>query len=407
MPPPLFYLTYAEQPSGVYSGQVNDVVRFLKQSTGTRIRLVAFISMRNFSHNRRQLKAELPDSIVLPMLPKAGYWKFNTIILALICLICRTHGIIARNVIAANMALMLKHKGIIRKCTFDGRGAIAAEWHEYDVRVIPSWKKKVKEMEKKAVLNSDFRIAVSHRLVDYWREWYGYRGDQHVVIPCTLDSKVSKSSPDTDTAKSHQSIRAQHGFQNHDIILAYAGSTAGWQSFGLLETILEPYLLQSPSNKVLFLSQQDPNIEKLISRFSAQVSRCWVSHQTVPELLSVCDMGILIREQSITNRVAAPTKFAEYLASGLRIIISENLGDYSDFVLQENCGTVAGNGPLPTIEPVTEAERVRMKSLMNRYFTKEAHEEAYRALISSMSGDGNMKPVSIWKDPATKKQHQL
>lgn len=407
MPPPLFYLTYAEQPSGVYSGQVNDVVRYLKESIGARIRLVAFISIRDFQSNRRKLKTELPDSIVLPMLPKAGYWKFNTIILGLVCLIYRTHGIIARNVIAANMALKLKRQGIIRKCTFDGRGAIAAEWHEYDVKVIPSWKKQVKEMEKKAVLNSDFRIAVSHRLVDYWRKWYGYDGNQHVVIPCTLDSKMLKSIAGSDNGESRQGIRALHGFKEHDIILAYAGSTAGWQSFGLLENILEPYLLKSTSNKVLFLSQKEPNIEKLISRFSGQVSRCWVSHETVPELLSVCDMGILIREQSTTNRVAAPTKFAEYLASGLKIIISENLGDYSDFVLQENCGMVAGNELLTEIKPISETERARMRSLMNKYFTKEAHLESYRALVSSMSGDGNMTPVSVWKDPATKKQPQL
>ena len=407
MPPLLFYLTYAEQPSGVYSGQVNDVVRFIKESIGARIRLIAFISIRDFQNNRRKLKTELPDSIVLPMLPKAGYWKFNTIILALICLIFRAHGVIARNVIAANMALTLKRKGIIRKCTFDGRGAIAAEWHEYDVRVIPSWKNQVREMEKKAVLNSDFRIAVSHRLVDYWKEWYGYQGNQHVVIPCTLDSKMSKSISGADKGMSRQRIRALHGFNEYDIILAYAGSTAGWQSFGLLEKILEPYLLKSPSNKVLFLSKQEPNIDKLMSRFGGQVSRSWVAHETVTELLSVCDMGILIREKSTTNRVAAPTKFAEYLASGLKIIISENLGDYSDFVLQENCGMVAGNEPMQTIEPSNEADRLRMKSLMNKYFTKEAHLDAYRSLIASMSGVGNMTPVSVWGDPLNKKQPQL
>ena len=51
-----------------------------------------------------------------------------------------------------------------------------------------------------------------------------------------------------------------------------------------------------------------------------------------------CDYGLIIRDESITNQVSSPVKFAEYLYAGLKIIISSNIGDYSKFVLDNDCG---------------------------------------------------------------------
>jgi hypothetical protein len=93
------------------------------------------------------------------------------------------------------MALALKKTGIIRKAGFDGRGAIAAEWKEYDVQVTSSWKNQIDKLERNAVLNSDARLAVTHHLVDYWKEYYGYTDTKHVVIPCTLNSVFANSFP--------------------------------------------------------------------------------------------------------------------------------------------------------------------------------------------------------------------
>ena len=75
----MFYLTYAEPPSGVYYSQVTDVVKFLRSNCNAPLRLVAFISLHDFKGKKKLIKQQLPDAIVLPMLPKAPYWKFNNI----------------------------------------------------------------------------------------------------------------------------------------------------------------------------------------------------------------------------------------------------------------------------------------------------------------------------------------
>jgi hypothetical protein len=60
----------------------------------------------------------------------------------------------------------------------------------------------------------------------------------------------------------------------------------------------------------------------------------------VKDYLSISDYGILIREYSVTNKVASPTKFAEYLNAGLKVIISPEIGDFSAMVDKYNLGYV-------------------------------------------------------------------
>ncbi|MBU0685070.1 MAG: glycosyltransferase [Thermoplasmatota archaeon] len=76
-----------------------------------------------------------------------------------------------------------------------------------------------------------------------------------------------------------------------------------------------------------------------------------VPRHNVPEYLSACDVGILLRRASIINHVASPTKFAEYLLCGLPVVITENLGDASSLVKKDSIGIVVSethpSDPLP------------------------------------------------------------
>ncbi len=377
-----FYLTYAEPPSGVYSSQVSDVIRFVNRELNAEIRLVAFISLHEYKSKKAHILKEVPDAIVLPMLPKANFWKLNVIALWMLCMIYRPATIIARNVIAANMALRVRNISPVKRVCFDGRGAIAAEWNEYDVTVVDSWKKAIDDLEGRAVNETDFRIAVTEKLVDYWHEKYGYTEGKHVVIPCTLNSDFA---PRVIEEEAKNKARATLGADRDDVILVYSGSISGWQSFPTVYKYLSPFLKKSPKNKIVFLSKAEENIEKLTNEFPGQIIRKWVNHKEVPEVLAACDMGILIREQSITNRVAAPTKFAEYLSAGLPVIISENIGDYSAFVRLNKCGIIANGHELPQITKSPYEVRSRMIELVTNNFTKKAQMEHYKELIHNLS----------------------
>lgn len=377
----MIYLTYGEPPSGVFFSQVTDVIMYLNTKLNANIRLVSFISLHDYSKSKAAIKKHAPNAIVLPMLPKAPYWKFNTIVLWLLTLFLQPKVIIARNVIAANMALRIRGISTIKKVCFDGRGAMEAEWNEYDVKVVDSWKRAIGELENNAVNKSDFRIAVTTKLVDHWRSRYNFVGDNYVVIPCTLNSSFKAIVPSQEEIIQRKS---KLGLAANDIVLAYSGSTSGWQSFSILYQFLSKFLKESVSHKVIFLAQEEENISKLIAEFPNQVQRKWVAHQEVTEILTSSDIGILIREQSVTNKVASPTKFAEYLSAGLPVIISENLGDYSDFVVKNNCGIIFNGDAYPKIEGTSISTRARMIKLVSENWTKEANINNYKKLLSAL-----------------------
>jgi hypothetical protein len=235
----MIYLTYNDQPSGVFSSQVNDVCNYLNKTFNARIKLVAFISIRGFINNRKILKAEVPFSTILPALPTAKHWKFSSFIFLLYCFCTGEKNVISRNIIATLIALNAKKAGVVKKVCLDGRGAIAAEWKEYEVISYPEMIKAISGWEKKAVCESDSRIAVSEKLVEWWKSEYGYNGTDHVVIPCTLHSSFKLEVP---SPVDISATRKAEGFSDQDIILVYSGSVSGWQSFNKLEAILGKFL---------------------------------------------------------------------------------------------------------------------------------------------------------------------
>jgi len=376
----MIYLTYNDQPSGVFSSQVNDVCNYLNKTLNARIKLVAIISLHNFSENRNKIRKEVPGAIVLPALPKARYWQFSCLVFALVCLFTGERNIISRNVLATKIALFARKFGLAKKVCLDGRGAIAAEWNEYEVVTHDEMKRSIASWEKDAVNKADFRIAVSQELINWWKQAYGYAASNHVVIPCTLQSsfKLETASPEQIS-----SLRKAAGFSDEDIILVYSGSTSGWQSFSSLETILGNILAISKNYKLIFLSKSDESIEKMKQHFPGQVSNQWLSHDKVQALLNMCDYGVLYREQSITNKVAAPTKFAEYLSAGLPVLISEGIGDYSAFVKTHNCGFILQENTRITPLKIDAATRTKMIALVLKYYTKDANLPQYEKLIQS------------------------
>lgn len=368
------FLTFNDAPSGIYSSQVIDVVSFLRQSARIQVRLISFISLRGFFRNRKVLKEQMPDAIVLPMYPRLNNWEKNQWLLNFICFLLSVDKIVARSVLATNLALSVKRKNT--KVIYDGRGAIEAEWREYKVVSEARLLEQIHTLEARAVNESTAQLAVSNKLKEFWLSEYSYEGHTTVVIPCTINAVFEKLNF---TEQNVIDARKKLGYLPTDIVFIYSGSVSGWQSFTLLEHFAVPLLRKDANVKFLFLSGRDKNIKNIQDRFPNQVIVRKCSPQDVPEQLLAGDYGLLIREESITNKVASPVKFAEYLACGLQVIVSEHTGDYSDFVRQNRCGFL----PHQYIEQEIPDwdKKLRNRNLALRYFSKIEFLESYKVLF--------------------------
>ncbi|MFO0434645.1 MAG: hypothetical protein ACK5ZT_05305 [Sphingobacteriaceae bacterium] len=354
------------------------------------IRIVAFLSVKELikTSAKSELKKLSPRAIVLPAFPGLKNFEYTFLFLLFVCLFTGERNAICRNIFCTRVALKVKRLGLLKKVVLDGRSAMSAEIKEYDVFPVDYLRSNAVNFESDSVSNCDFRIAVSEKLVQFWRDQFNYTASDHVVIPCTLDTKHFQDFDNLRVDK-NSDIRRKLGFEVKDVVYVYSGSNAPWQSFDLIEKFISEIIVISDNAKFLFLSKKSLNIERLILKYPDRIKCVWLDHKLVPFYLSACDYGLLLRNNSVTNFVASPVKFAEYLFCGLKIIISESIGDLSDFVIQHNCGYTVSNDfyNIMNFGPVTVQQKQNSKNLAIEYFSKdsEVNKSGYRKLLNSFS----------------------
>ena len=123
-------------------------------------------------------------------------------------------------------------------------------------------------------------------------------------------------------------------------MIGFCGGVGGWQSYEMLNAFFRQQISYNPKLKLLLLCPKNSIVDSLLIDFPGSVMNNYVSHDSVKNYLLGCDYGFLIREETKTNNVASPVKFGEYLICGLKILISNNIGDYSKLVHNRNLGHV-------------------------------------------------------------------
>jgi hypothetical protein len=329
---PIYFLTFNDSPDGVYQSQVVDVVKLFRE-LGFPTKLISWVPARLFFTYRSTLKSMLPGVTVYPMFPGLKRWKLNRLYFSLVS-IPKQSIVFARGIFAMNLA----HLGLksIPRIVYDGRGAIFAEQQEYGIYNGTGLEDEIKGLEQLAVHKSHAQLAVSQMLIEYWKEKYDFVPDRCAIVPCTYGKAFGREKNEVQMAQ----LRKALDFHEDDLILVYSGSLAAWQAMDSLKHWLEKILASNPKVKLLFLSKPHALVQNLKEKFPKRVHQRFVSPEEVPGYLDVGDYGLLLREQSVTNQVASPVKFAEYLSRGMKVLISQNIGDYSKWVEEHELGMI-------------------------------------------------------------------
>lgn len=361
------YITFNDTYNGIYQSQVIDVVNHLNTYSPLKVRLIAFVPMRSLKAERIIIKLNFPDAKVYPIPGKILKWRRCR---KLLKLIKKSDAAICRGPIAFSLA-----HGLFQKCVYDARAAVKAEVEEYNVTGLPVLDKDFIEAEKFAIQKADFRIAVSHKLVEYWQNDLGIeiKPSQYVIIPCTLTSAVIANNNVEENSSSEM------------VQVIYSGGTSPWQSFDKVISLLDSAISLQVNMKVTFLTKEDKAIDQLLAKYPDRVTRKWLSHDAVNSELSKADYGILIRDSNLTNRVASPVKFAEYLNAGLKVLISEEIGDFSDFSINNEVGVIIKD-EIPTLTKTPEVEKKRIREICkdNFFKTSDNIQKQYQMLVKAL-----------------------
>ncbi len=357
------FLTFNDAPGGIFTSQVIDVCVFLKEHLNADVKLISFVSLRSYFSNRKHIRKQFANVVVLPMIPGIRNWKLNGALLRRKLKAFNPEVVIARGPFATVLAC---GNSKARIC-FDARGAYVAEFTEYDVSNGKFSPTEISVMEQKALTCSATRIAVSNALIGYWKTEFKLNAVNTEVIPCTLSHH-------------HTHAIAFGKTDKKKIRIVFSGGNGKWQSIKHMSDLLLPIFETNSNVEITLMMKSIPQDFELKRRFPDRVHQMWVDESEVASLLIRFDYGWLFREQSRTNSVASPVKFAEYLAAGLSVIISEHLGDFSEFVRENGCGIVINNKINQLPQPSIERKESNRK-LAEQYFLKDKYIQAYKNCI--------------------------
>jgi glycosyltransferase involved in cell wall biosynthesis len=235
------------------------------------------------------------------------------------------------------------------------------------------------KIEECVVKESHLIFCVSQKFKEYLEKLYRVSPNKITVIPSLVDTKFFFFSPGLREMK-----RNELGIKKR-IVLVYSGSTVKWQLPEETVAFFKGIKKMFPEAFLLFLTNNVSCARKYFDRMDRRdYLLTSAPHRDVPAYLNAADIGILLRERNLVNRVAAPIKFGEYLCCGLPIIISRGVGDTEEIIKEHEMGKLVDSDGLKMdkndlIQLMDGVERKRIAKIGKELFSVES----YKAKIVS------------------------
>lgn len=280
-----------------------------------------------------------------------------------------------------------------RKLIFESHGVVPEEmvlrgiWKTKGARY-----KVAKVLERIFVRYCDHMIVVSNRYRDLVENLY--KKDAISVAGCAVATSPAVLMDMRTSARANLGVGSE-------LVIAFSGSFfAEWgdprEYIDLFKAIkglgFHPIFLVLTQSPV-------PKVQEFLDRNSIEKKEYRVlnlSHEAVPKILAAADVGLLLRKDSIVNRVASPMKFPEYLLSGVSVIASEDIGDISDLIRMHRLGFIYSKDDARItarleawLKSIQSEEgnslRVRCSEFAENYLSYRAQKELYCSVYTSLS----------------------
>ncbi|MCA9647210.1 MAG: glycosyltransferase, partial [Myxococcales bacterium] len=138
-----------------------------------------------------------------------------------------------------------------------------------------------------------------------------------VVIPTSVDFDAFTLPGDAGRAEGPEPLREWAG---EDLLLGWVGSLNRWYDTDASMDLVRRVIDKRPAAKLLVLSQQRDAMQALLEKHHlTQHSLIFqVSHDEMPGWVRHLDWGLQLMGTSRAKAASMPTKFAEFIASGVR-----------------------------------------------------------------------------------------
>lgn len=165
---------------------------------------------------------------------------------------------------------------------------------------------------------ADGALVVTHALEEYTRT--RYKLSEHFkfyIVPCATIS--SKGMESRDYQEYRKEYRQKYDLKDGEIAFIYSGGISPWQC---IEETIDVYKRISKQikkkSRLLIFSFNIDAIKHLLT--GIDVIHDKYTPEELPKALCAGDYAFLLRQDNLTNNVAFPNKFLEYVQGGMSII---------------------------------------------------------------------------------------
>jgi glycosyltransferase involved in cell wall biosynthesis len=171
--------------------------------------------------------------------------------------------------------------------------------------------------ERRFFATADAVVTLTHASLPQIRAWAGREDIDVTVIPTCVDLDRFRTTE-----------RRQEG-----PVLTWCGSIGTWYRFDLV-----PALAMQLGFPLQVVTRQPELAAEILDGTAATVMS--LAPDEVPGALRAGDVGLSLCVGSFSKIASAPTRFAEYLAAGMPVIVTPGIGDLVTIVEQKRVGVV-------------------------------------------------------------------
>jgi hypothetical protein len=230
-----------------------------------------------------------------------------------------------RNDVTAHYAYkaIKRLKGKTNRIIADVRGAGLEQLIEFSAKnKFVLWLKKIQRNQVNKSLSKIKNLSVvSQSLKKYVYDKVG--GDINVRVNSCLANRDFKFDE-----KVRSKLREELNVANDESLLVLStGGDNAWQN--TKQTIAT---LTDKNFKILNLSRTQIPHPNVITKF--------VPYSEMFKYLCAADASIIFRNKGVTNQVASPVKFSEYVSCGLPVLTNDSVDLITDYVKNNSCGKI-------------------------------------------------------------------
>lgn len=195
---------------------------------------------------------------------------------------------------------------------------------------------------KKSTNYLDGYFVVTRALKDYLEKKFDISDKaSYYVVPCAI------ANTDNDFYENYKlyrnTYREKYEIKDSTKVFVYSGGTSTWQSIEETIDLYKQIKKEIRDSKFLIFSHNHDAIKKLVGNTEDVIIDSYRPEE-LSKALCAGDIAFLLRKNCVTNNVAFPNKFLEYVQSKMKIISTPYVYEIAEQINKYNIGILYKSG---------------------------------------------------------------